>query len=648
MTMQIKDIVVYSHHSQCRILPLTCGAVNIITGASKTGKSALIDIVEYCFGSKECGVPEGPIRRSVSWFGLRLQLEHGQAFVARRCPDLQHVSSEDCFVEIGEKVEIPNASALRPITNRDGLRALLTGWSGIRDNLHEPPPGQTRRPLAANVRHALAFCLQPQGEIIRREQLFHRSGDRDVAQALKDTLPYFLGAVEDDYVRKREELRRVREQIRAYQRQITELESLQGDGISKASSLLVQARDSGLSSRGTDTWEETISVLRQIANTPILSVDTSLPEGQEYSRLVGERDLLLKEQRLLMDEISAARSFESDRTGFSNEVIEQQARLRSIGIFDGNSHGNSSCPLCCQSLPEASTIPEITRVKRLLDDVDAQLDSVTIAAPQMEKAIATLESKLQIMKTLLAKNRAEMESVRRSNDRLLQLQDDAAKKALIIGRISLYLESLPDNSNKKAIEEQFKRLKVEYSSIESSIAYEAVWERVESITSIIGEKMSKWARELELEHSTFPLRLDVKQLTIVSDTMDGPIPMYRMGSGENWVGYHLIAHLALHQWFSQRRRPVPRFLFLDQPSQVYFPPEKDQNGLIDMIKEDDRVAVTRMFQFVFNLLEESHYGFQVIITEHADIQEEWFQGAVKERWRNGKKLIPDDWPQIKG
>ena len=41
--------------------------------------------------------------------------------------------------------------------------------------------------------------------------------------------------------------------------------------------------------------------------------------------------------------------------------------------------------------------------------------------------------------------------------------------------------------------------------------------------------------------------------------------MARMGSGENWVGYHLIAHLALHQWFVQRQRPVPSFLFLDQP-----------------------------------------------------------------------------------
>lgn len=113
MTMQILGVVVFSHHGQQRVLPLKTGAVNIVTGASKTGKSALVDIVDYCFGASECRVPEGPIRRSVSWFGLRLQLDSGQAFIARRCPDVRSVSSEDCFVEVGDRVDVPDASALR-------------------------------------------------------------------------------------------------------------------------------------------------------------------------------------------------------------------------------------------------------------------------------------------------------------------------------------------------------------------------------------------------------------------------------------------------------------------------------------------------------------------------------------------------------
>jgi len=161
MTMQLLGVVLYSHDGRCRILKLKAGQVNVITGASKTGKSALIDVVDYCYGSGECRVPEGPIRRSVAWFGLRLKLQEGEAFIARRCPGTRAASSEDCFVDVAEVVDIPEAATLRQTTNTKGLLGLLSGWAGIRDNIHEPPAGQTRQPLSANIRHALALCFQP-------------------------------------------------------------------------------------------------------------------------------------------------------------------------------------------------------------------------------------------------------------------------------------------------------------------------------------------------------------------------------------------------------------------------------------------------------------------------------------------------------
>jgi hypothetical protein len=644
MTMQILDIVVFSHHGKRRVLSLNSGAVNIITGASKTGKSALVDIVDYCFGAGECRVPEGPIRRSVSWFGLRLQLDSGQAFVARRCPGPRAASSEDCFVEVGNTVEIPEAGALRQTTNTKGLGALLTSWSGIHDNLHEPPPGQTRQALSANVRHALALCFQPQDEIIRRQQLFHGTSDNFVEQALKDTLPYFLGAVDDEYVRKHEELRRLRGQLRACERQLTELKALSGDGISKAAMLLAQARDAGLSASVASTWGDTVAALRDVAGTPIVAFDVDLPDGQEYSRLVDERDRLLEEQRRQREEVSAARAFERDEKGYSREASEQRARLTSIGIFEGSDPGHA-CPLCAQELPDVAAVPGVFQIKDALTEVSSRLESVTRAAPQVEKAIAELDSGLQRVQSALVKNRAEMEAVRRSSDRLQQIQDVTAKRALIIGRISLYLESLPELPDTRALDEQAQRLREQCAVLDDELSDERVRERIESITSILGRRMTDWARELELEHSKYPLRLEIKKLTIVADTADGPVPMDRMGSGENWVGYHLIAHLALHEWFTERGRPVPRFLFLDQPSQVYFPPEKDVDGSMAMVGEDDRRAVSRMFRFVFDVVEKLSPGFQVVITEHADINEDWYQDSVVERWRGGAKLIPDDWPR---
>jgi hypothetical protein len=288
----------------------------------------------------------------------------------------------------------------------------------------------------------------------------------------------------------------------------------------------------------------------------------------------------------------------------------------------------------------------VAQIKTALNSVSSRLESVTRATPQIEKALTELDSKLQQVQSALSKNRAEMEAIQTSNESLQRIQDETAKKALIIGRISLYLESLPEFPDTNALEEQAKSIKIQCNALEDELSDERVKERIDSIISILGKSMTGWAHDLELEHSKYPLRLDIKKLTIVADTADGPIPMARMGSGENWVGYHLIGHLALHSWFTERECPVPRFLFLDQPSQVYFPPEKDIDGSMNVIGEDDRLAVSRMFRFVFDVVEKLSPNFQVIITEHADINEAWYQTAVVERWR-GLKLVPDNWPKHK-
>jgi hypothetical protein len=115
--------------------------------------------------------------------------------------------------------------------------------------------------------------------------------------------------------------------------------------------------------------------------------------------------------------------------------------------------------------------------------------------------------------------------------------------------------------------------------------------------------MTELASQLDLEYSKVPLRFDLGRLTVIADASGGPIPLDRMGSGENWVGHHIIAHLALHEWFALKKRPVPRFLFLDKPSQVYFPIDNDDEDIIESVKEEDRIAVVKMFKLIFDATE---------------------------------------------
>ena len=385
MSIQICDIVLYSHDGRKRVLSLNVGEVNVITGKSKTGKSALIDIVDYCFGSGTCRVPDGIIRRSVSWFGVRLQLSEGQGFVARKCPARSSDASEDCYLVAGGEVEIPEFDSIHQNTNSKGLVETVSGWTGIMENIHIPPKGQTRRPLAASLRHGLMLCFQPQDEIIRRRQLFHMTDDHWKAQGLKDALPYFLGAVEDDYVRKQEELRRLKTELSSVERKLNGLKALCGEGIGKAGVLFAQARDAGLSSDTvSDEWAEIVSSLKKVAATPISQIEEPDSGSEEYDRLSDKREALLMEKRHLQNQISAARSLEKAESGFTTEASEQQARLVSIGIFDDNHQ--HVCPLCAYELDDDSDSPQASDIQASLLQISEQLEQVSRNAPHIEKA----------------------------------------------------------------------------------------------------------------------------------------------------------------------------------------------------------------------------------------------------------------------
>ncbi len=67
------------------------------------------------------------------------------------------------------------------------------------------------------------------------------------------------------------------------------------------------------------------------------------------------------------------------------------------------------------------------------------------------------------------------------------------------------------------------------------------------------------------------------------------------------------------------------------------------DGSVEGLKDDDRTALARMFTVVFECVKALTPGFQVIITEHADLKEQWYRDAVVERWRGGLKLVPDEW-----
>lgn len=326
MSFQIRDIVFYGYNGEMRLLEFALGRLNIITGASKTGKTALISVLEYCFGSDHCQIPEGVMRRTVAWVGVRLAVNEGDVFIARRLPAPGRNSSTDVYYAVGNQLTIPHAEELIQITNPDALRNLLAAHVGIGQNRHDPPPGQTRLPLQARITHALIYCFQHQTEIDSNRYLFHKQSEQWMPQAIKDTIPYFLGAVTDDYVARMNELRQLRREFRGLERKLREYEAVRGQGITVAQSLLTEATDLGLRPGQSvpETWKACLNALGELSGPSSIPEEEQVAvEGDEFRRLQAERDEITHDLRVVRDQLEAAKALTADSRGFSQEARAQ-------------------------------------------------------------------------------------------------------------------------------------------------------------------------------------------------------------------------------------------------------------------------------------------------------------------------------------
>ncbi|MBL3587298.1 DUF3732 domain-containing protein [Rhodovulum sulfidophilum] len=645
MTIQILDIVLYSYDGQRRVLSFEPGKLNVVTGASRTGKSALIPIIDYCLGSGECRVPEGVIRRTVAWYGLRVVAGTEQHFVARRAPEPDRATTNAAFYLVGEEVVLPDASGLEASTTIEAVTARLADVVGIGANRHDPPSGQTRDPLVAKLSHALAFAFQPQDVIARKEVLFDGAEDNFVRQAIKDTLPYFLGSVADDDVAKKRTLADRKRNLRAAERRLAQAETMADGGTGPAKTLLAEARNVGLvdGAVSPEAFEDVVGLLQSASrgdpSEQLLDYETQ-PDQAELDRLNEQRAQLRRVLQRQEDELGQMRALRAGSSGYSREAEEQEARLSSLGLFKGS--GDAHCPLCEQPTP-VGAVPTIDQLRAEMERTAQQLQRVSLRTPGLDQVIADQEASIAETRQRLREIRQALDALAKSDERLGELRDAASCRAHVQGRISMFLDTLPLASDTSDLRAEIKRLSAEIDRLEAELSEDSIAERTDSILSVIGGRLTKWAERLQLEWSGNPHRLDMRKLQVVADVDGRLIPMNRMGSGENHLGCHIIAHLALHEWFVRHGRPVPNFLVLDQPSQVYFPEDQAGDRSIDDLQDTDRSAVIRLFELLEDVAADLKPGLQIIVTEHADVDRDWYQDAIVERWRGGAALIPQEW-----
>jgi len=215
--MQIKNIALYKNMNlEPRILPFEIGKVNIITGESSTGKTAIIDIINYCLGSGGFHVKGAKIRENIKWFAITVQFPDSQIFIARQNPTFLDLNTtSNIFFLCEDFITIPKFNDLINNSNITALNHFISNKLNFHDNLHLVK-NNTRDNLEATFKHSRLFSFQPQDVIAQHKHIFFNQDEPFIPQAIKDTLPYVLGAIKEDELLIQQQISTKRKQLNKY------------------------------------------------------------------------------------------------------------------------------------------------------------------------------------------------------------------------------------------------------------------------------------------------------------------------------------------------------------------------------------------------------------------------------------------------
>lgn len=251
--MKIRSIHIYSHDGQRRDLRFKVDGLNVITGRSSTGKSALSEIIEYCMGRSSFNVPEGIIRDKVSWFAVIYQFEKEQVLIAKPTPPGGGASCSTAMLRRGAQLQVPEFKDLAVNTDDDSIVELLSRLLGIAENRTEVALEHSRNSYDANVKHTFYYLFQKQGLVANKDQLFYRQNEQFQPQAIRDTLPILLGVSSHDRYELESKLRLAQRDLRISNKKLEQARDAVDTSHEQAIGLYSEAKTVGSSATPTRT-----------------------------------------------------------------------------------------------------------------------------------------------------------------------------------------------------------------------------------------------------------------------------------------------------------------------------------------------------------------------------------------------------------
>ncbi|MER9825244.1 DUF3732 domain-containing protein [Mesorhizobium sp. M0115] len=631
-----------------RVLNFEPGMVNVITGASKTGKSAVIPIIDYCLASGKCSIPVGTIRKSCSWFGIIVDTLEGKKLLARREPG-EAKQTGDMFVLEGDDIEIPERITDKNFSADMVKRKLdqLSGLSSLRINPDSDAAFQSR----ISFRDLMAFNFQPQYIVANPLALYFGADSSEHREKLKNIFPYVLGALTPEMVAARWEIERLQRAMRQAEAGLATVKKAVRAWKAETSGWLRQALELGLLPRDTiipeDDPNRTLDLLRDATHADtrlsfptVASIEPSLRQLEVLQNREAEAAAKLSVLRQNLAEVE--RLVDSSRK-FGGAIRIQKDRL---DIADWLKTRTTTAQDPVVNLSESRE--KLDGLVQALSGIEIQLRTQPTMSDAFDKERLRIRSDLDTATKDLSAVRQQITILERRSEEVRASTYRRDRIERFLGRLEQALETFERAEDGGVQAEEIGRLQGLIDDQKAIYSEPQVSRRTANALRYVAQIAANILPKLDGEWPNAPIEVLIEDLTIRVVHTDRMDYLWEIGSGANWLAYHVAVTLALQRFFRELpNHCVPGFLIYDQPSQVYFPTGFDGTGRSapKRTRDQDIAAVRAVFTAIADEIVQAKGQLQAIILDHAGA-DVWGElvGVVRiAEWRGDDALVPQTW-----
>ena len=655
MNFQILKIVLWSRNPsfEPRVLSFEPGVVNVVTGASKTGKSAVIPIIDYCLGSDGCSIPVRTIRDACAWFGIVVRTAEGELLLARREPG-SNKSTSEMFMAEGPSVAIP--AALVKNTVVDHVKRKLDAMAGLSSLGFDTDPSASGYKGRPAFRDLAAFMFQPQNVVANPDVLFYKTDTTEHKEKLKTIFPYVLGAMTPELLAQQWEAVRLKDLLRRAERELAASAKATDRWRSELQRWASDARDRGLITEeqyeDASTEPALLQVLRSAAaktsrqaEVTSSAIDESSREAAELDREESAIALDLADVRSRMERIQRLRASIDDYTG---ALGKQRDRLLLSRWMRMQVDAEATCPICGGRFE--SVQQDLDSLCDALAEIEASSKQLSAVPAVFDRELVDVRSEVRRLTDRLQGLRIRRRGLEERSSELSRQSLEASEVDRFLGRLDQGLVMFEAASTDSVASDAVEKLQTEYDELRKALSASGWRHKLDSSLARLTGFMSRTLPFLDAERPNDPVQFSIDDLTLCVLAESGrKDSLWEIGSGANWLAYHVAITIALHELFrEQNASPVPGLIAYDQPSQVYFPRKLAgvDSGDVDVeLKDEDIAAVRKVFEVLGDATTSAAGDLQVVVLDHAG-EEVWgeVQGVhLVEEWRHGSALVPLEW-----